>query len=112
MSGGQRQRAAIACALAASPAIVFLDEPFGALDAITRSDVQTMFGELRRATGIAALLVTHDMHEAFLLADRVAVMRDGRIEQIGAPRALLDAPATPYVAALLERSRARVEWTT
>ena len=110
LSGGQRQRAAIARALAASPAIVLLDEPFGALDAITRSDTQAMFGELRRATGIAALLVTHDMHEAFLLADRVAVMRDGRIEQIGTPRALLDAPATPYVAALLERSRARVEW--
>jgi osmoprotectant transport system ATP-binding protein len=105
LSGGQRQRVAIARALAAAPRIVLLDEPFGALDAITRSDLQQMFATLRRETGIAALLVTHDLHEAFLLADRVAVMRAGRIEQTAAPDALVDAPATPYVAALLARAR-------
>jgi osmoprotectant transport system ATP-binding protein len=110
LSGGQRQRVAIARALAAEPRIVLLDEPFGALDAITRSDVQAMFADLRRRTHVAALLVTHDLHEAFLLADRIAVMRAGAIEQLATPQALLEAPATPYVAALLERARARPEW--
>jgi osmoprotectant transport system ATP-binding protein len=110
LSGGQRQRVAMARALAASPTIVLLDEPFGALDAITRSDLQQMFLALRRRTGIAALLVTHDLHEAYLLADRIAVMRAGRIEQDAAPRALVGAPSTPYVAQLLERARVRPEW--
>ncbi|HQZ39685.1 MAG TPA: ATP-binding cassette domain-containing protein, partial [Vicinamibacterales bacterium] len=110
LSGGQRQRVAFARALAAEPHIVLLDEPFGALDAITRGDLQQMFGDLRVATGIAALLVTHDLREAFLLADRVAVMRAGAIEQVGPPASLLREPATPYVAALLERAHARTEW--
>jgi osmoprotectant transport system ATP-binding protein len=110
LSGGQRQRVAIARALAAGPSIVLLDEPFGALDAITRADVQATFDQARRDTGVSALLVTHDMHEAFLLADRIAVMRAGRIEQVDRPATLIAAPATPYVATLLERSRARPEW--
>jgi osmoprotectant transport system ATP-binding protein len=110
LSGGQRQRVAIARALAAGPRIVLLDEPFGALDAITRSALQTMFGRLRAEQGIAALLVTHDLQEAFLLADRIAVMRGGRIEQAGPARELLEAPATPYVASLLELAHARPEW--
>jgi osmoprotectant transport system ATP-binding protein len=105
LSGGQRQRVAIARALAASPRIVLLDEPFGALDAITRTDVQAMFDTLRRETHVAALLVTHDLHEAVRLADRIAVMRAGRIEQCATPRDLLDAPASDYVTALLRRSR-------
>jgi osmoprotectant transport system ATP-binding protein len=105
LSGGQRQRVAIARALAASPSIVLLDEPFGALDAITRTDVQAMFDTLRRETHVAALLVTHDLHEAVRLADRIAVMRAGRIEQCATPRDLLDAPASDYVTALLRRSR-------
>ena len=110
LSGGQRQRVAIARALAASPRIVLLDEPFGALDAITRSDLQQMFASLRQRTGIAALLVTHDLHEACLLADRIAVMRAGRIEQDAAPAALVRAPATTYVQQLLERAHVRPEW--
>jgi osmoprotectant transport system ATP-binding protein len=105
LSGGQRQRVAIARALAARPTIVLLDEPFGALDAITRSDLQQMFATLRQETGIAALLVTHDLHEAALLADRVAVMRAGRIEQVAAAGELMARPATPYVAELLARAR-------
>lgn len=105
LSGGQRQRVAMARALAAAPRIVLLDEPFGALDAITRSDLQRMFAALMTETGIAALLVTHDLHEAFLLADRVAVLRAGRIEQVGPPEELRAAPATPYVAELLMRAR-------
>ncbi|MCL4847251.1 MAG: ATP-binding cassette domain-containing protein [Acidobacteria bacterium] len=110
LSGGQRQRVAMARALAASPRVVLLDEPFGALDAITRSDLQAMFQTLREATSIAAVLVTHDLHEACRLANRIAVMREGRVEQTAPPRELLEAPATPYVRALLERARATPEW--
>jgi osmoprotectant transport system ATP-binding protein len=93
LSGGQRQRVAIARALAAEPSIILLDEPFGALDAITRADLQESF------------LVTHDLHEAFLLADRVAVLREGRIEQVAPPADLARHPASPYVAELLARAR-------
>jgi osmoprotectant transport system ATP-binding protein len=109
LSGGQRQRVAIARALAAAPRIVLLDEPFGALDAITRSDLQQMFARLRTETGVAALLVTHDLNEACLLADRIAVMRAGRIEQDASPRELVAAPATAYVRELLTRAHVRLE---
>lgn len=109
LSGGQRQRAAMARALAAGSRIVLLDEPFGALDAITRSELQTMFAGLRRHLCVAALLVTHDLHEACLLADRVAVMRAGRIEQDAAPHEVVTCPASPYVRELLERARVRPE---
>jgi len=84
---------------------VLLDEPFGALDAITRADLQASFAELRRSLRLTALLVTHDLSEAFLLADRVAVMHTGRIEQVAAPDELRAAPATPYVRELLTRAR-------
>src|SRR6478672_8613384 len=92
LSGGQRQRVAVARALAASPDIVLLDEPFGALDAITRADLQAAFRALRRELGVTTLLVTHDLAEA---------------EQIAAPGELLDAPATDYVRTLLARARGR-----
>lgn len=105
LSGGQRQRVAIARALALGPGIMLLDEPFGALDAITRSDLQFAFRDLRRKLGIATLLVTHDLHEAELLADRIAVMHDGRIEQVAPATGLLAAPATDYVKTLLARAR-------
>jgi osmoprotectant transport system ATP-binding protein len=105
LSGGQRQRVAFARAVAAGAPVVLLDEPFGALDAITRSDLQAMFLELRARTRMAALLVTHDLHEAARLADRVAVIRGGRIEQVSPPDVLIGAPATPYVADLLVRAR-------
>jgi osmoprotectant transport system ATP-binding protein len=105
LSGGQRQRVAIARALAPRPRIVLLDEPFGALDAITRNDLQQMFLGLRARMAVAALLVTHDLHEACLLADRIVVMRAGRVEQDAAPGALVRSPATPYVAELLARAR-------
>ncbi len=106
LSGGQRQRAAVARALAARPAVVLLDEPFGALDAITRADLQTSFLELRRDLQLTAVLVTHDLSEAFLLADRVGVLRAGRLEQVAPPDELRSAPATPYVRELLRRARA------
>jgi len=105
LSGGQRQRVAIARALAARPGIVLLDEPFGALDAITRAELQDAFGALRRELGITAVLVTHDLHEAALLADRIAVLRRGRIEQVASPERLIHAPETEYVAGLIARSR-------
>ena len=105
LSGGQRQRVAIARALAARPNIVLLDEPFGALDAITRAELQDAFGTLRRELGITAVLVTHDLHEAALLADRIAVLRRGRIEQVASPETLVRAPETEYVAGLVARSR-------
>lgn len=106
LSGGQRQRVAVARALAARPEVILLDEPFGALDAITRADLQVSFHGIRRELGVTAVLVTHDLHEAFLLGDRVAVMRHGRIEQLGSPGELREAPATEYVRQLLQRARA------
>ncbi len=105
LSGGQRQRVAIARALAGGSDIVLLDEPFGALDAITRADLQDLFRSLRTERAFAVLLVTHDLHEAFLLADRVAVMRAGTIERVATPEELRADPGTPYVAELLRRAR-------
>jgi osmoprotectant transport system ATP-binding protein len=105
LSGGQRQRVAVARALAADPQVVLLDEPFGALDAITRADLQTVFLAIRRELGLTAVLVTHDLAEAFLLADRVAVLRAGRLEQVAPAAELRAAPATAYVRELLHRAR-------
>jgi osmoprotectant transport system ATP-binding protein len=105
LSGGQRQRVAVARALAARPIVVLLDEPFGALDAITRADLQGTFLALRRELDLTAVLVTHDLPEAFLLADRVGVLRAGRLEQVAPPAELRAAPATPYVKQLLVRAR-------
>ncbi len=102
LSGGQRQRVAIARALATTPACMLLDEPFGALDAITRSDLQQTFRRIRAESAFTSVLVTHDLREAFLLADRIAVMRAGGIEQIAAADELRDKPDTPYVVRLLE----------
>jgi osmoprotectant transport system ATP-binding protein len=104
LSGGQRQRVALARAIAARPRIILLDEPFGAVDAITRSELQTAFAALVERLGVTVLLVTHDLREAFLLADRVAVMQSGRIEQLADPDTLRRAPATPYVAELLAKA--------
>jgi osmoprotectant transport system ATP-binding protein len=108
LSGGQRQRVAVARALAARPDLILLDEPFGALDAITRADLQASFRGIRRELGVTAVLVTHDLHEAFLLGDRIAVMRQGRLEQLASSAELREAPATEYVRHLLERARVAV----
>ena len=104
LSGGQRQRAAFARALADEPGTLLLDEPFGALDAITRVEVQRTFVRLREEIRITVLLVTHDLREAFELADEVAVMRAGGIEQVASPAYLRGTPATPYVRELLAKS--------
>ena len=102
LSGGQRQRVGIARALAAKPEILLLDEPFGALDPLTRDRLQQSFQQLRRELGVTGIFVTHDMVEALLLGDRIAVMEAGRLAQIGRPRELLLEPATDYVADLME----------
>ena len=107
LSGGQRQRVALARAIAARPGVLLMDEPFGALDAITRSDVQAVCAALRRELAITTLLVTHDLLEAAFLADEIVVMRAGLIEQRGTFATLRDAPATPYVASLFERALRR-----
>jgi len=105
LSGGQRQRVALARALAARQELLLLDEPFGALDAISRAEVHESFARVRAELGFTAVLVTHDLAEAARLADFVAVMRGGSIEQLGPVSAVRDTPATPYVAALIARAR-------
>jgi osmoprotectant transport system ATP-binding protein len=109
LSGGQRQRVALARSIAARPGVVLLDEPFGALDAISRADLQETFDTLRRELSVTTLLVTHDLAEAGRLADEVVVMRRGRVEQHGTMRTLVTAPATEYVARLIERARVALE---
>lgn len=104
LSGGQRQRVALARALAARPDVVLLDEPFAALDAITRNELQLAFGALRRDLAVTAVFVTHDLREAMRLATTIAVLRGGRIEQRATPETLRAAPATGYVAALLRQA--------
>ena len=106
LSGGQRQRVAIARALAAHPDVLLLDEPLGALDAISRSELQSVLLELRRGLRLTTLLVTHDLREAALLGDRIAVMRRGVLEQIAPAADLIAHPGTPYVAELLRRAYA------
>ncbi|MGH7620284.1 MAG: ATP-binding cassette domain-containing protein [Gemmatimonadaceae bacterium] len=108
LSGGQRQRVALARALADEPTVLLLDEPFGALDAITRSEVQETFAAVRARLRTTSVLVTHDLHEAIMLATHVAVMRRGRVEQVASPTALVAEPSTDYVRMLLERARVHV----
>jgi osmoprotectant transport system ATP-binding protein len=109
LSGGQQQRVGVARALAVSPPIMLLDEPFGALDPLTRDRLQQSFLELRRRLAFTAVLVTHDMAEALLLADRVGVMHAGRLVQIGTPAELLRAPADEHVALLLATPRRQAQ---
>jgi len=97
LSGGQRQRVALARALAIEPRILLLDEPFGALDAKVRKELRGWVKQLQRDLKITALFVTHDQDEALEIADRVVVMNNARIEQIGTPAQVQDEPATPFV---------------
>jgi osmoprotectant transport system ATP-binding protein len=104
LSGGQAHRVAVARAIAGGQSLMLLDEPFGALDAITRHDLQRMIVDLRARRPLTVVLVTHDIHEAMFLADRVGVLRAGQLEQVATPEVLCSAPATPYVAQLLART--------
>ena len=98
LSGGQRQRVALARGLAKRPRILLLDEPLGALDRKLRERTQFELVNLQERTGITFILVTHDQEEAMTMSDRIAVMRDGRISQIGAPRAIYEYPDSRFVA--------------
>jgi sulfate transport system ATP-binding protein len=98
LSGGQRQRVALARALAIEPRILLLDEPFGALDAKVRKELRRWLRDLHDRTGVTTVFVTHDQEEALDLADIVAVMNNGRIEQAGPPREVFENPATAFVA--------------
>jgi sulfate transport system ATP-binding protein len=97
LSGGQRQRVALARALAIEPRILLLDEPFGALDAKVRKELRSWLRALHDETKLTTVMVTHDQDEALALADRVAIMNEGRIEQVGNPRDLIDRPNSSFV---------------
>jgi sulfate transport system ATP-binding protein len=97
LSGGQRQRVALARALAVEPSVLLLDEPFGALDAQVRKDLRRWLREIHRETGQTTVFVTHDQDEALELADRIAILNRGRIEQVGAPHEVQDDPASRFV---------------
>lgn len=109
LSGGQAQRVGVARALAAEPRVMLFDEPFGALDPLTRDRLQRSLQHIRRKLGLTAIFVTHDMVEALLLGDRIAVMRDGKLVQVGTGAELLRAPADDYVAELLQTPRRQAE---
>ena len=101
LSGGQRQRVAFARALAIEPRVLLLDEPFGALDAKVRKDLRKWLREIHDRTGLTTVFVTHDQAEALDVADRVAILNGGRIEQVGAPAELRSRPSTPFVQTFL-----------
>jgi sulfate/thiosulfate transport system ATP-binding protein len=101
LSGGQRQRMALARALAVEPQVLLLDEPFGALDATVRAELRLWLRRLHDEQGVTTVLVTHDQEEAMEVSDRIAVMHAGRIEQVGAPREVYDAPANDFVMGFL-----------
>ncbi|KPG79686.1 putative 2-aminoethylphosphonate ABC transporter ATP-binding protein [Pseudomonas sp. RIT-PI-o] len=98
LSGGQQQRVALARALAPAPSLLLLDEPMSALDARVREHLCTELRQLQRNLGITTLMVTHNQDEAMLMADRIAVMNNGRVEQYATPQEIYDRPATPFVA--------------
>jgi putative spermidine/putrescine transport system ATP-binding protein/spermidine/putrescine transport system ATP-binding protein len=104
LSGGQQQRVALARAIVVKPAVLLLDEPLGALDKMLREEMQVELRDLQQRLGITAVFVTHDQEEALTLSDRVAVMRGGVIEQIGAPREIYDRPVSEFVAGFLGAS--------
>ncbi|RYD42968.1 MAG: ATP-binding cassette domain-containing protein, partial [Verrucomicrobiaceae bacterium] len=97
LSGGQRQRVALARALAIRPKVLLLDEPFGALDAQVRKSLRRWLRQFHDEIGLTTLFVTHDQEEALELADQVVVMRNARVEQVGAPQAIYDQPRSPFV---------------
>ena len=102
LSGGQRQRVALARALARKPRFLLLDEPFGALDAKVRRELRTALRQIHEELGLTSIFVTHDQEEALELADRVAILNAGQVEQFAPPAVIRSVPATPFVREFLE----------
>jgi osmoprotectant transport system ATP-binding protein len=109
LSGGEKQRVGLARALAGEPEVLLLDEPFGALDPLTRDRLQGSLQAIRRRLGLTILFVTHDMVEAVLLGDRIAVLEAGALVQLGTPREMLRRPANDAVAELMATPRRQAE---
>ena len=105
LSGGQQQRVGVARALAAGPRVMLLDEPFGSLDALTRERLQESFLRIHKSLSLTTILVTHDMTEALTMGDRIGVLRNGALLQIGPPRELLSNPIDSYVEQLMDAPR-------
>ncbi len=109
LSGGQQQRVGFARALAAGPKVMLLDEPFGALDPLTRDELRNEFLQIRRQLGLTAVMVTHDMTEALLSADQIAVMNAGKLLRVGTPHELLRNPGDDFVAALMSSPKRQAD---
>lgn len=109
LSGGQRQRIGVARALAARPSIMLMDEPLGALDPLTRDQLQNDYIKLHQDLNLTTVMVTHDMTEALLMADRIAVMLQGRVLQIGTPHELLAKPSHEYVKQLMHTPKRQAD---
>ncbi|MCI5080533.1 MAG: ABC transporter ATP-binding protein [Saprospiraceae bacterium] len=110
LSGGQQQRVGIARALAADPPIILMDEPFGALDPITRKDIRSDFMELDELSSKTTIMVTHDVEEAFELADLVCILDQGQVQQLADPKTLLFHPANDFVRAFLADKQLQLEF--
>lgn len=109
LSGGQQQRVGFARALAVGPKVMLLDEPFGALDPVTRDELRGEFLGLRKSLGLTSVMVTHDMIEALLSADLIAVMNAGKLLQVGPPHELMARPADDFVAALMDNPKSQTK---
>ena len=110
LSGGQQQRVGLARAMAADPRVMLMDEPFGAIDSITREKLQEELLTLHRQMGKTILFVTHDIEEAFKLGDRVIIMNEGRLLQFDTPEVIIRSPADPFVKSLVDAARAKEQF--
>jgi osmoprotectant transport system ATP-binding protein len=109
LSGGEQQRVGVARALAAGPQIVLMDEPFGALDPLTRDAVAQDYRRLHNELGLTTVLITHDMLEALLLADRIAVLHEGKLVEQGTPQKLMTSAEHEYVRSLMQAPRTQAD---
>jgi len=112
LSGGQRQRVGVARAIAAEPHVVLMDEPFGALDLRTRDALSRDYRKLHHTLGLTTVMITHDVIEAVLLADRIAVLHDGRVAAFGTPHDLMSGNTSADVRALMDMPRRQAERLT